>query len=49
MFISLPKHMLWVLNRTPKNMFKLMGKKIITILPSKKFLSGPMKLSKYDK
>ena len=36
-FISHPKHMLWVLKRDssfehPKHMFKLMGKKIITIL-----------------
>ena len=37
-FISHPKHMLWVLKRMrrffehPKHMFKLMGKKIITIL-----------------
>ena len=39
--ISQPKHMLWVLIRTvsmrrslehPKHMFKLMGKKIITII-----------------
>ena len=58
-FISQPKHMLWVLKRTvlmrrficaPKHMFKLMGMKIITILRFKKnCLTGPMLIASQNR